>query len=465
MQVTFYSLSKRKNSTKRPTASGNTQTVVLKDNCSILSPSLEINWGNNDPSAYNYCYIPMWGRYYYITDWTFDGRNWIMSTVSDAMASFRGDIHNSTLYVLRSQSDYDLNVADNSYPATTDLTRAVSAPISIGFGGSDLGSGRFIMGAVSRDTNIISPTGVTYYVMSAASFNLFRNAIFIDLTSEMTTALKDVPAMMLCNPVSFITSIQWVPFVPSTVHADDLVLGYWIAPNLIGIDVASSLTWESTFDIVPPRPAADRGTWQKLPPFCRYYVYIPYFGIIELPAEIAAFHDFYGVITVSITTGRASLKIVPKILNQPVSPCITHSAQVGQGMDLAGMSTDLEKFAGGVAKTFVGGAEALAGKVEGFLDFAKGGIETAFSLSSPKSQYMGMAGGTTETWTNAHCVTEYYAPTDEDIAHRGRPLCRKKQLGTLSGFCQVSDGNINTEATPAEKQEIKAYLEGGFYLE
>lgn len=464
MNVTFYSFSKRKNSTKIPTAGGTTLAVLLKDNCSVLSPSFEINWNNSNPSVYNYCYVAMWGRYYYITDWTFDGRNWITSCESDGMASFRGDIHNSTLYVLRSQSDYDLDVADNSYPATTDLTRAVSTPINIGFGGSDLGSGRFIMGAISRDTNIISPTGVTYYVMNAASFNLFRNAIFIDLTNEMTTALKDVPAMMLCNPVSYITSIQWVPFVPSTTHADDLVLGYWIAPNLVGIDVASSLTWEFTFDIVPPRPTADRGTWMKLPPFCRYYVYIPYFGIIELPAEIAATTNFTGVITVSIATGRASLKIIPNSATG-YCPCITHSAQVGQGMDLAGMSTDLEKFAGGVASTFAGGAEAIAGKIDGFLDFARGGIETAFALSSPKSQYMGTAGGTTETWTNAFCVTEYYTPTDEDIAHRGRPLCRRKQLGTLSGFCQVSDGNINTEATPSEKQEIKTYLEGGFYLE
>lgn len=464
MTVTFYSFSKRKNSTKIPTQSGNTLNVVLKDNCSVLNPSFEINWNNSNPSVYNYCYVSMWGRYYYITDWTYDGRNWITSCESDSMASFRGDIHNSSLYVLRSQSDYDLDVADNSYPATTNLTRAVSTPINIGFGGTDLGAGRFIMGAISRDTNIISPTGVTYYVMSAASFNLFRNAIFIDLTSEMTTALKDVPAMMLCNPVSFITSIQWVPFVPSTTHADDLVLGYWIAPNLVGIDVASSLTWESTFDIVPPRPTADRGVWMKLPPFCRYYVYIPYFGIIELPAEIAATTNFTGVITVSIVTGRASLKIIPNNATG-YCPCITHSAQVGQGMDLAGMSTDLEKFAGGIAKTLVGGAESIAGKIDGFLDFARGGIETAFSLSSPKSQYMGMAGGTTETWTNAFCVTEYYEPTDEDIAHRGRPLCRRKQLGTLSGFCQVADGNINTEATPAEKQEIKSYLEGGFYIE
>lgn len=464
MQVTFYSFAKRKNSTKRPTSTGNTQTVVLKDNCSILSPSLEINWGNNDPSAYNYCYIPMWGRYYYITDWTFDGRNWIMSAVSDAMASFSGDIHNSSLYVLRSQSNYDLNVADKSYVASTNMTRAVSMPINTGFEGVSIGAGRFVMGCISRDTDITSPTGITYYVMTAGEFNLFRNDIFIDLTSDMTTSLKDVPAMMICNPVDFITSFMWFPFVPSNSYRRDLVLGYWVSPHLENTHVADSLCWTTTFDISVPRPTADRGTWMKLPPFAKYYVTIPYFGNIELPADIAAFHDFYAMITVSITTGKGTLTISPDVIGNN-APCIIQAAQIGQGMNLGGMSTDLNSFVSGVANTLVGGAEAIAGNVNGFLDFAKGGIETAFALASPKPQFMGTAGGTTETRTVAFAFCEYYDPVDEDIANRGRPLCRRTTLGSLSGFCQVANGDINTEATPAEKQEIKTYLEGGFYLE
>lgn len=465
MQVIFYSMKKRRNSTKQPATTGTPKTCVLKDNCSVLSPTLEIDWNNNDPSVYNYCCIPTWGRYYYITDWVFNGRLWKTICVVDSLASWKGDIKSSTLYILRSQSAYNLQLPDTTYPATTNFHRFVSTPIDCGFAGADLASGCFIMGTVARATNVVAPTGITYYVMSAGTFDLFRDAIFIDLTANMSTQLQNVPAMMLCNPVNYITSLMWLPFIPDKTNAHDLTLGYWVAPNISGVDIATSLKWEKTFTINNSRPTHDRGDWQILPPFCRYYVFVPYFGIIELPAEIAAYHSFTGVITCSIATGRATLKIIPDISGISAAPCIIHTAQIGQGLDMAGMQTDLQKFVGGVAKTLIGGAQAIAGNVSGFMNFAQGGIESAVALSSPTAQYYGSAGGTTETWTDAFAITEWYEPTDEDIAHRGRPLCERRQLATLSGFCQVSDGTIDSEATPAEKAEIKSYLEGGFFIE
>ena len=49
-------------------------TVQLKKETSFLNPSFEMNpsgltEGLFSPSAYNYCFVPYWQRYYYITDW------------------------------------------------------------------------------------------------------------------------------------------------------------------------------------------------------------------------------------------------------------------------------------------------------------------------------------------------------------------------------------------------------------
>ena len=55
--------------------------------------------------------------------------------------------------------------------------------------------------------------------------------------------------------------------------------------------------------------------------------------------------------------------------------------------------------------------------------------------------------------------------TDEDVQHRGRPLCKLVQISTLSGFIQAADGDILAPATESELRSIKAYLEGGFFYE
>ena len=55
--------------------------------------------------------------------------------------------------------------------------------------------------------------------------------------------------------------------------------------------------------------------------------------------------------------------------------------------------------------------------------------------------------------------------TDEDIQHRGRPLCELVKVSTLSGYMQAADGDILAPATKNELRAIKAYLEGGFFYE
>ena len=67
MNVIFYSHLKRSNSTKLP--SGGTEIAcVLKDDCSVISPVLEIKTATLPD--YNYAYIPDFGRYYYVNDWS-----------------------------------------------------------------------------------------------------------------------------------------------------------------------------------------------------------------------------------------------------------------------------------------------------------------------------------------------------------------------------------------------------------
>ena len=53
----------------------------------------------------------------------------------------------------------------------------------------------------------------------------------------------------------------------------------------------------------------------------------------------------------------------------------------------------------------------------------------------------------------------------ENLEYIGRPLCAFRTLNTLSGFCQVADGDIAIAATAQEAELVKSFLEKGLYLD
>ena len=64
---TFYSMTKRENSTKLPTG-GSSANIELLQDTSLITPTLIVNGnvggGNGNPIRFNYCYIQEFGRYY-----------------------------------------------------------------------------------------------------------------------------------------------------------------------------------------------------------------------------------------------------------------------------------------------------------------------------------------------------------------------------------------------------------------
>lgn len=72
-------------------------------------------------------------------------------------------------------------------------------------------------------------------------------------------------------------------------------------------------------------------------------------------------------------------------------------------------------------------------------------------------------GYTNQAWA---IVGKFLTLVDEDLSHRGRPLCTTVQLNTLSGFIQVADGDISIAGvTTSEQSAIIAFLTSGFFYE
>ena len=121
MNITFYSINKKQNSTKRPADSGVTYDCKLKEECSILTPNIKLDLGLSTAPSFNYAYISDWGRYYFVKNWTFYNRLWEADLEVDVLGTYKTEIGNSSMYVLRSASNYDTNIIDTYYPAKFDV--------------------------------------------------------------------------------------------------------------------------------------------------------------------------------------------------------------------------------------------------------------------------------------------------------------------------------------------------------
>ena len=115
MQIKFYKNSSEKNKIGKSLSSELTLNGNLRDECSITSPSILVE--ATSLVDYNYCYIPEFKRYYFISDITSVRNNlWRVSLKCDVLESFKKDILNLSCIVDKQQNQsYSNNIDDGSY--------------------------------------------------------------------------------------------------------------------------------------------------------------------------------------------------------------------------------------------------------------------------------------------------------------------------------------------------------------
>ena len=115
MKIEFYKNSSEKNKIGKFLSSVLTLNGNLRDECSITSPSILVE--ATSLVDYNYCYIPEFKRYYFISDITSVRNNlWRVSLKCDVLESFKSDILNLSCIVDKQQNQsYSNNIDDGSY--------------------------------------------------------------------------------------------------------------------------------------------------------------------------------------------------------------------------------------------------------------------------------------------------------------------------------------------------------------
>ena len=451
MQIVLYSFSKRENSTKRPD-SGTTVNGNLRADSGILSPAIEFTTGN--PAAYNYAYIPDWGRYYWITEWTYTGGLWLANMRVDPLASWRDEIGASTQYVLRSSANCNGKVSDNYYPVTAQArfdTQGVWLwpQNTYSFVVATIGGG---------------PYGcVTYYAMSATAFAAFSAYLFN--SANFTTDIGDMAVGVFeaqFNPFQYIVGVTMFPFDATKYGGEvaEINVGWWSIPSQ-GFVLNNPLTVQGGQWVnIPQHPQAARGSYLNSAPYTAIECSHPLFGRFSLPPEIiSATGRFYVALLVDMFTGAAELRFSPD--NDSVNAFAVSAGVVGAPVQVAQIKINALDVGTSIASTVAG---AIGGGALGALG-AVASVGNVLDALTPKMQTKGANGSRAGFFYPLAVHTTHYIVVDEDNEDRGRPLCEKAQISSLPGFLMVADGDISLPATAEENSTIKSYMEGGFFFE
>ena len=94
-----------------------------------------------------------------------------------------------------------------------------------------------------------------------------------------------------------------------------------------------------------------------------------------------------------------------------------------------------------------------------------GNIGTMILSKYCPSQSVGSTGSIMEGYVDPLLYAYFSYQTDMDSAEKGRPLCQKVRLSTLTGFVLCGEADINIACTKTELEAIKLYLTSGLFIE
>lgn len=467
--INLYTLNKRDNSTKRPTGSGAVFSCLIKSESSILTPTVEVT---KNPINYNYAYIDVFNRYYYITDIVFNEGIWLLYLRCDVLATYKNTIGSTQLYVLRSSAQSNGDIIDSMY--TTKSNTIVSKTDIVKLHNAIPGQGGSIVcGVVAKSDGIASLFqaqygGVKFLAFSKSGLSTLSDTLLDADSLQNVSGLEDTESAnielqkSLIDPMQYIKTAVWIPVSIGT-SSKTLDINGWSVPNIdYGYVPLIPINEESKTVTLPKHPnATARGNYLNTAPYTRLWLDAQPYGVIELDTTICA-----NITSITLTekidliTGQGFLTIKTPdgtILNQL-------NAQLG-------VEVQLSQVTRGKTGSVLSGIAGFLGNLGGekFPDshpMAGARINVASDAwISKNSSSVGGTGGFAGVSFQWSINAEFFPVVDEDNTHNGRPLCSMNTPASLGGYMIIQDGDVPTSGTAEENAEIKRQLENGFYYE
>ena len=475
---------KRKNSTKTPTATGTDITVTLKDDCSADAPVFVLN-----SAAYSsgINYIQFRTAYYYVDDVISLHNNLVEIHCSkDVLATYKSDITGSTQHVLY-YSHNNTEIVDNRL---STKTTAVLQSNTETF--NNLGSGQSYMITVVGD----SCTKVFACDKSYVD-NLFDTTILTtfdqDYDQEVDVIIQAITSMQPADIVDAVIGLadvymSWLKLGKTVTNsvmysgdAAEYVKNCYVLP-IDKSDIGGTLKdpikigkWDSNAKGNEnfPRICHDSATvnipwqasdWRRNAPYHHIYLYIPYVGLIELsPSEII------GATTITVNVAIDTYSGITSFVVNASNGAVLGQYSTNIAAPYAIGSSNINLVSSG-AQIIASATSIAAGAATGNIMAATGGALGIVNALKPIDQSVSSNGGaagqglgnTVKIFSVFHDTT--VGPNNLSSV-KGTPFNASMSLSGVSGYVQTSGASVPIAGFGKDKDLVNNYLNGGIYIE
>lgn len=481
--VNLYVIAKKRNSTALPQGNPLPTMCEFKEVTSLVNPQIYIApiSGAAVPT-FNYCRIQELGRYYWITECTWENGRYLLSLAVDVLATYKASIGASSQYISRSSAAYNTYLKDTMYPRTEQVS---TAQLLLGTGvNQSLQDGVFIIGLISPENSI---TGcVTYYVLNWQAVVVLRQQLLTDLQWTGVSDITDELLQTLFNPFQYIVSFKWFPLSPPSSQLTAVTVinfGYWLF-NIGGIQGAAAALfvprglptktgrkYAVSGSSIPNHPAISRGRYLNGAGYADYYLVLTGYGKMTLPNEAMVSGVGFTIWeTIDFVSGESVLNVyLGEEDYETLSPVLTAHSHAGIDLPFGSSDVDVLK-AGASAVSAISGTLGglLTGNIGSGITALANGISDVAHELSPTIQVGGSSGSFAafgETAGIDAIQAVFHAVADEDNTDLGRPLCEVRTISALGGYIECINAHCPIMGTLGEQEEVERFLNDGFYYE
>ena len=479
--VTFYRYNKKARSTGTPASGGTTYACTLKAGSTITSPTIMLDVGISSAPDFNYARIDVWGRWYVITEWTFDERLWTASLQVDLLASYKTNIQALSAFVVYDATS-NTELSDSRLSTKTTFT---SSQASGSFG---------ILGSTSLVGNVIIVTvtgrdSTATYALNAPQVKSLLNNMtnWLDLNIpeiheqdiiDSYEALKALAVGSSKNARQLVAtgtacdnirSAFQLPFamgnIPGT-STSTIFLGEYES-DVTGKDITGNRILRDTATVSIPWQASD---WRRNAPYHEIFLYNPFAGLIQLSNS-----DLIGVssltinATIDLLTGDTLFEVLAgsRCINQTTANLAASFPIGASNITPANVASNVLSAAGNAAGI---AGNAMTMNIGGAVQSGIGMAQSIFNAMQPSSTCVNGGGGGAAMGLSGtvYCYTIFHDTSDapEDTnAVMGSPTMAVKSLGSLSGYVQTSGAAIRGNMLDSERQQLNSLLDGGIFIE
>lgn len=477
LTATFYSFTKRKNSTLQPSGAGTVFNITLKGGSSLLTPTLFLDIANRP----DYNYLQFEGRYYYVTDIVSVRNNlWEISCTVDALATHKTAIGNSTAFIMYATGGRN-DIPDQRIPVEADLKVHTSSEAIPGINISSIGAGSIVLS--------ITGTGSfgDYFLDNRADLPELLDGVDNWIQSQGWQGIDDIinqwfhggpAADCLKNCIGLPFSLADTTFSGNVGPAQSLKLGAYPCAKAGGAPIMGhrivNPVWRVSKNIRIPWEYND---WRRKSPYTAVFVYLPFIGLISLSSdEIIGESSLDITYSFNLTSGDISVEVQTSSI---VKVLATASTNVAMGMTFGSSNVSGSKVSQAIV-TGIGGLAFAAGVAATGGSLLVAGGALFGGTTSAAAGLIGAAGGETHggggltggascgltdhimVYTVSKQLTESQANLDPLM---GKPVMEKHTLGTYSGFIQTDGMCVNGAMTETEYNQINKACDSGIYFE